>query len=93
MRLLSFFFNYINRLHRNRYFLIGLSIAVIAILSNFSWALRSPQEKLKTMVMQKFGGILGNFGWFSEILALEATLKFEYKKIQVCLFVCVSWAM
>lgn len=67
--------------------IFSLAFAVIAILSNFSWALPSPQEKLKTMVMQKFGGILGNFGWFSEILAFEATLKFEYKKIQVCLFV------
>ena len=85
MQLLSFFIIIINRLHRNRYF--SLAFAVIAILSNFSRALQSPQEKLKTMVMQKFGGILGNFGWFSEILAFEATLKFEYKKIQVCLFV------
>ena len=37
--------------------------------------------------MQRFWGILRNFGCFSEILAFEATLKFEYKKIQVCLFV------
>ena len=67
--------------------IFSLAFAVIAILSNFSWVLQSPQEKLKTMVMQKFGGVLGNFGCFSEILAFEATLKFEYKEIQVCLFV------
>ena len=39
--------------------------------------LRSPQEKLKTLWYTKFWGILGNFVWFSEILAFEATLKFE----------------
>ena len=54
--------------------IFSLPFAVIAILSNLSWVLRSPQEKLKTLWLYK---ILGNFGWLSEILAFEATLKFE----------------
>ena len=29
----------------------------ITIVSNFSWVLQSSQEKLKTMVMQKFSGV------------------------------------
>ena len=82
MQLLSFFFNYINRLHRNRYFLIGLCCDS----HSFKFLLGTtvtPRE------IEDNGDakIWGNFGWFSEILAFEATLKFEYKKIQVCLFV------
>ena len=72
--------------------IFSLPFAVIAILYNFSWVLRSPQEKWKTLWLYKILGILGNFGWFSEILAFEATLKFEYKEIS-CFFVCVSWVM
>lgn len=69
--------------------IFSFAFAVIAILSNFSWVLQSPKKKLKTMVMQKFGGVLGNFGWFSEILAFEATLKSEYKKNFMFFCLCI----
>ena len=41
--------------------IFSLPFAVIAILSNFSWVLRSPQEKLKTLWLYKIWGYFGEF--------------------------------
>ena len=77
-----FFFNLINRLHRNRYFLIAVCCDSHSFLFLLGTTV-TPREIEDIMVMQKFGGVLGNFGWFSGILAFEATLKLEYKKQNV----------
>ena len=45
--------------------IFSLPFAVIAILYNFSWVLRSPQEKWKTLWLYK---ILGYFGEFWLVL-------------------------
>ena len=40
--------------------MLSLQNFATAMVFNFSWDLKSPEEKLKTMLMQNFGGTTKN---------------------------------